>query len=169
MYAYINWYNKGPLHIYSDHDADNNLLPKPKYPGKPRQRKNETGEQLQARITEWDANRPPEVEQEIKGAHMTQKYYTKHLLPTYIDAIHRARMRDPLSTWLLQEDHDPSHGTKSLWNVAFTAKVHNWVDTTFHPPQSPDLNPQEGLWNILLQRVEQRVLHGKLLFSNKEE
>jgi hypothetical protein len=108
------YYEKGPLGFYSDHDPDNNLPETPKCSGKPRKRKNETPEQLQVRIKDWEANRPPEVEQEIKGSNMTQKYYTKHLLPTYIDAVHRARMRDSTSEWLLQEDHDPSHGTKSL-------------------------------------------------------
>jgi hypothetical protein len=40
---------------------------------------------------------------------MTQRYYTHRLLSVYIDAIQKARIRDPQS-WILQEDNDPSHG-----------------------------------------------------------
>ena len=43
---------------------------------------------------------------------MTQKYYTEHILPIYINAIHQACIQDDgwLQPWALQEDNDPSHG-----------------------------------------------------------
>ncbi|KAF2176246.1 hypothetical protein K469DRAFT_646028 [Zopfia rhizophila CBS 207.26] len=123
----------------------NNLLPTPKPPGKPRKKKNETWEQYSQRIADWEASRPPEVELRITGAHMTQKYYTKKLLPEYIQAISKARLRDENKSYYLQEDGDPSHSTKSFGNVAYNAKEMNWIDRIVHPAQSPDLNAIEGI------------------------
>jgi hypothetical protein len=42
---------------------------------------------------------------------MTQKYYTEHLLPIYINTIHKAQLRDA-GPWLFQEDKDLSHGIR---------------------------------------------------------
>jgi len=90
---------------------------------------------------------------------MTQKYYTKNLLPNYVRALHEARIRDSSRDWVLQEDHDPSHGTKSVDNVAQHFKVDNWICTLIHPAQSPDLNPQEGCWLILKECAKRRIHH----------
>lgn len=161
MYSYVNYYEKGPLNFYSEEDDDNNPLPTPKPPGKPRKKKGETDSQLLQRIINWEASKPPEVETEILGAHMTQKYYTQHVLSMYISALQSARMRDDLGDFILQEDNDSSHGTKTTYNVAYKSRRSNWIHTINHPAQSPDLNAIEGCWNILFQRTEQRILHGK--------
>ena len=96
----------------------------------------------------------------LKGNAITQKYYTERLLPTYVIAVQQARLSDysspsGTSNWMLQEDGDPSHGHK-VQGLATTYREAHWVPLLDHPPQSPDLNPQEGCWNILKQRVRLR-------------
>jgi len=71
----------------------------------------ESLEEFQYRLDEWDASLPHEQEVKPKGNAMTQKYYCEKLLPIYIQAIHKARLRSP-QNWLLQEDGDPSHGMR---------------------------------------------------------
>ena len=54
------------------------------------------------------------------------------------------------------EDGDSSHGLLK-YGLAQQFKEQNWILNYNHPPQSPDLNPQEGIWNILKQRAFARV------------
>jgi transposase len=88
---------------------------------------------------------------------MTQKYYCERLLPVYIEAIHKTRLKDP-QNWLFLEDGDPFHGMQKK-GLAQHLKEANWIINLTHPPQSPDLNPMEGIWCILKQRVCRRVFH----------
>lgn len=154
MYSYMNWYYKGPISFYNDEEE---MLKPPKPPRKPRKSKYETQEQYDKRVKQWEATRPPPLEVVGSGHHMTQDYYTKHILPTYIQALHQARCDDATLAWFLMEDGDPSHGNKSTDNVAEDARRANWIAVILHPAQSPDLNPQEACWLILKQRAKKRL------------
>jgi transposase len=63
---------------------------------------------------------------------------------------------------LLMEDGDPSHGMKKC-GVARKLKDTNWITNLKHPAQSLDLNPMEGIWNIIKNRLRKKVYH-----TNKE-
>ncbi|KAF2832615.1 hypothetical protein CC86DRAFT_91984 [Ophiobolus disseminans] len=73
------------------------MLEAPKPPPKPRKSKYKTPEKYYERVKEWEATRPPPLEVQGSGHHMTQEYYTENILPTYIRYIHEARLREPRS------------------------------------------------------------------------
>ncbi|KAF2820779.1 hypothetical protein CC86DRAFT_254595, partial [Ophiobolus disseminans] len=150
MYASVNWIFKSPLGFYNN---EKDMLKPPKQPRRPVQSKYEMLEQHQKRVKEWEATLPPPLKVQSSGHHMTQEYYALNVLPQYIKYIHEARLQEPQS-WLLQEDNDPSHGTRSIDNVAESLRQANWIAAILHPAQSPDLNPIEGIWLVLKQRAK---------------
>ena len=86
---------------------------------------------------------------------MTNKYYTETLLPVYLKVIQEAQAAGRRA--ILQEDNDPSHGTKGTGdNLARRFKQEHNIELLKHSAQSPDLNPSEGVWNILKPRVRKR-------------
>ena len=77
-------------------------------------------------------------------------------------AIKDATEREDLE-WILMEDNDPSHrhkgpkpGTKSLAQIT---REEVGIHLLVHPAVSPDLNPIEGCWCILKERIKKREWH----------
>jgi hypothetical protein len=61
------------------------------------------------------------------------------------------------STWVLQQDNDPSHrgavGIIKEWNMSHASSISllkSW------PPNSPDLNPIENIWSYVQAKVDNR-------------
>jgi hypothetical protein len=84
----------------------------------------------------------PEIELKPKGNAMSMQFYVKYVLPHHINHIHQQEARHK-RTILFQEDNDGSHGTRSAYNIARTAKTNRHLSLLAHPANSPDLNPQE--------------------------
>ncbi len=158
--GWINWWGKAPkLRFYND---EQDKIEHPPLPPKPRRRPTtETLAEFEARIKEWEALKPHDLEVKVQGNAMTQKYYVENLLPTYVDAVRGVRNIDE-KQWYLQEDGDPSHGMRKAGLAHEYKDSHNIVNLS-HPAQSPDLNPIEGIWAIIKQRIRRRI------FDLKEE
>ena len=54
---------------------------------------------------------------------------------------------------LFIEDGDPSYGHRSVNNLPANTRFFRRVEIHEHPPQSLDLNPIEGVWLILKERL----------------
>ena len=83
---------------------------------------------------------------------MTQKYYAENVLPKHIETIKRLEERHQ-HRYMLQEDNDGSHGTRSLRNPCRRLKINANLELLLHPAKSPDLNLTEGVWEIIKQRL----------------
>ena len=154
--AWVTWDAKAEnLEFYHDEEEHEE---QPPMPPKPRRRpKTESEDEYQARLMDWEAQKPHKVDVKPQGNSMTQKYYIERLLPVYIKAIKEARNQEP-GSWVLQEDGDPSHGMRKEGLARQLKDLHSIVNLK-HPAQSPDLNPIEAIWNIIKQRLRRRIFY----------
>ena len=153
--AWISWYGKADkLEFYND--EEDIIEETPPYPSKPRRRPTtETEEEYKQRVQEWEAGKPHPRDVTVQGNAMTQVYYVDRLLPIYCDAVKAMEEIDD-KPWLLQEDGDPSHGMRKA-GLAQAYKAERNIKNLRHPAQSPDLNPIEGIWSIIKQRLRYRI------------
>jgi hypothetical protein len=148
--AGISYNHKGVFHFYRDPIEPS--LPRPYRPRRPRQSSVETAEEFASKVQEWDALKLVEVDIGPKGNAMTQQFYSKEVLPHHIEHIKWLQSKRHHVVHF-QEDNDPSHGTRSSKNAPATAKADAGLQLLHHPAQSPDLNPIEGVWNVMKQRL----------------
>ena len=64
--------------------------------------------------------------------------------------------------WLLQKDSDPSYSIRKR-GLAQEYKEAYKIQNLAHLAQSPNLNPIEGIWAIVKQRLRRRI------FNSEEE
>ena len=58
---------------------------------------------------------------------------------------------------ILLEDNDKAHGTRSKpTSQVNQVKQHLGITCESNPPASPDLNPIEGIWRTIKQRLKNR-------------
>jgi hypothetical protein len=95
--------------------------------------------------------------QQGKGArNITMQEYRDVLKSTLLPEGRRLFSMHGISTWLLQQDNDPTHkaaGSEvAQWRTQHYSSVSilpNW------PPNSPDLNPIENLWSYLQAKMDE--------------
>jgi transposase len=147
--AGISYNHKGKLIFHKDSAEPSK--PKPYKPSKPRKSSVQTEEEYVAAVTEFN-EQSAGIEVLPKGNAMTQRFYAKEILPQHIKEIRALEARHK-HRYYFQEDGDPSHGNKSTYNPAAQAKRDSDLLLLVHPPQNPDLNPIEAVWQIIKQRL----------------
>ena len=163
--GWCNWWDMAPKLIWYHEQEDYIEQPKPpKRPTKPRKSKYETQEDWETRVAKWEADFPQPVKVQPLGNSMTGKTYYTEILPHYITAIQNLRLRFDIKGWehhfVLQEDNDRSHGHTRFDRpntIQDRIKRDANIKTIEHPPISPDVNPQEAVWNILKEKVKARI------------
>ena len=123
-----------PLIFYNN---ENNYLEPLKRILKPRQRpKSETNVQYKQRLAQWRAKVPYGVDIKLKGNSITQKYYTKQLLPGLITTLYKYYNNLEYLEYkncILQEDNNRLYSTRSKVNIAREMKEKAYIKVLNHP------------------------------------
>lgn len=162
--GWCNWWDMTPeLTFYHDEEEH---IEQPKRPRKPVKTMYESSDEYNERLKVWEAMVPHPAKVKPLGNSMTGKYYSERILPGLIIAIHNLRRRWELKGeeehFILQEDNDRSHGHTRFDRpdtVQDRIKKEARIETIDHPAKSPDLNPQEAVWNILKGAIKKRTWH----------
>jgi hypothetical protein len=151
--ASVSWHHKSNLIFYNDGRWTHQHIYELWKQAKPRRNKRKwTEEEFQAQLKEWENTQPPET---VKtGNSMTQAYYAEMILPQHVFHIHE--QKNAGNPAILMEDGDPSHGHYSEHNLPADIRFKFKIQLHNHPAQSPDLNPIEGIWLLLEERLKQR-------------
>ena len=60
------------------------------------------------------------------------------------------------STWIFQQDNDPTHNSGPKWVAEWMKENGCHLKTLVWPPNSPDLSPIENIWGIVDSKVQAR-------------
>ncbi len=108
----VFYYTRTSLIFYNDEtEAILDIVVKDARPTKPKRESNDTHDQYEARLAKWDAKEAKMVDIKVRGNAMTQYYYTRKILPHYVTEFESIKAKLGCAT--LQEDGDPSYGSKS--------------------------------------------------------
>ena len=164
--AWINYYTRAAeLAFYNDEYDDVEPV---KPPPKPRRRPTrETEEEYLDRVRLWEAEKARIPVVTKLGNSIRASYYTEKILPIYRQALEDLHARsDELCgyvhetkryNWYIVEDNDPSHSTRNLDSLPAKYREEHHMRSLRHPANSCDLNPIEGIWLIIKERVRQKL------------
>jgi hypothetical protein len=91
-----------------------------------------------------------------EAKNITSSEYAEVLRNTLLPCGTKISGMQGISSWLLQQDNDPTHNIASAiideWNARHGSSVRLFEG---HPPNSPDYNPIENVWGYVQAKVDE--------------